>query len=240
MSVDIELIILLLKSVVRPALDEKIREMISKSISSEYKASLIGNGAIAQGESAVAVGSGGVYIGGDASESTVITGNNNVVAGRDAIMGDNISGDKFARDKEAIPSDNDFRRIATRSTFIRNQLEISYGQAREQAYMWFRFSLIAAGIGFLLVVAGVIAVVLGQGTEGMITAVSSIVPNTVAALFFLQSKASNERVDVILRKLSEAREIETAVEIANSIETKRERDRLKSEIVRKVIGLSSE
>jgi hypothetical protein len=217
--------------------------MISKSVSSEYEASLMGSGAVAQGESAVAVGKRGVYVSGDVSTSTVITGDDNMVnmvAGRDVIIRDKVSGDKITHDKEVIPSDNDFRRIATRSTFIRNQLEISYGQAREQAYTWFRFSLIAAGVGFLLVVAGVIAVVLGQVTEGMITAISSIVPNTVAALFFLQSKASNERVDVILRKLSEAREIETAVEIANSIETKRERDRLKSEIVRKVIGLSSE
>lgn len=87
---------------------------------------------------------------------------------------------------------------------------------------------------------GVVAVVFGQLTIGLITSLSSAIPNVVAALFFLQSKAANERVDAIQTKLTEAREVQTAVEIANSIETKRERDRLKAEIVRKVIGFVNE
>jgi hypothetical protein len=82
--------------------------------------------------------------------------------------------------------------------------------------------------------------VFGQLTTGLITSLSSAIPNVVAALFFLQSKAANERVDVIQTKLTEAREVQTAVQIADSIETKRERDRLKAEIARKVIGFVNE
>jgi hypothetical protein len=57
----------------------------------------------------------------------------------------------------------------------------------------------------------------------------------VAALFFLQSKAANERVDAIQTKLTEAREVQTAVEIANTISDRKSRDRLKTEIVRKTL-----
>ncbi len=43
----------------------------------EYRAQLHGNGAIAQGKSATAVGAGGVYIGGNASGNTIVTGDGN-------------------------------------------------------------------------------------------------------------------------------------------------------------------
>jgi hypothetical protein len=44
-----------------------------------YKAELHGDGAIAQGNNARAVGKGGVYIGGSSTDSTIITGDNNSV-----------------------------------------------------------------------------------------------------------------------------------------------------------------
>ncbi len=50
-----------------------------ESVSSDYKAQLIGNGAIAQGNGSVAVGQGGTYIGGNVSGSNIITGNNNSI-----------------------------------------------------------------------------------------------------------------------------------------------------------------
>ena len=43
----------------------------------EYKAALQGDGAIAQGPGATAVGSRGVYIGGDARGNTIVTGDDN-------------------------------------------------------------------------------------------------------------------------------------------------------------------
>lgn len=240
---NMELIILALKSVFQPALNRKIKEVASKTVSNvEYKANLTGSGAIAQGNGARAAAAtdGSIAIGGDVT-GKVITGDNNVVTGREIVHGGKISGDqiKIGR-KEEISDATTFQKIADSSSFVRNQLELSYSQAREQAYTWFRFSIIVAGLGFVLVGIGVIAVILGHLAKGVITAISSVVPNTVAALFFLQSKASNERIDAIQRKLSEAREVQTAVEIANSIESKKERDRLKAEIVRMVIGSSGE
>lgn len=242
---NIELVKLVLKSVIQPALDKTIREVASKAVAAKYEATVLGSGAIAQGPAAAA-GQGGIAVGGEVTGAVSI-GDGNVIVGRDIVSGDKVSGDqlkpgslKETTVEETPVSETAFQKIADSSAFIHSQLQLSYSQAREQAYTWFRFSIIASGIGFVLVGIGVIAVVFGQLTEGVIAAISSVVPNTVAALFFLQSKVSNERIDAIQRKLSEAREVEIAVEIANSIETKRERDRLKAEIVRKVIGFVNE
>jgi len=148
---------------------------------------------------------------------------------------ENIAGRDLVIHNVTIPYDTAFDRIAHSTTSVLHQLEGIYTQTREQAQVWFRFSLIAAGVGFILIGIGVVAVVFGQLTAGLITSLSSAIPNVVAALFFLQSKAANERVDAIQTKLTEAREVQTAVEIANTISDRKSRDRLKIEIVRKTL-----
>ncbi|MBI5294611.1 MAG: hypothetical protein HY869_03980 [Chloroflexi bacterium] len=50
-----------------------------QSAGSDYKAQVIGDGAIAQGEGAIAVGKGAVHIGGNASGNTIVTGDKNSV-----------------------------------------------------------------------------------------------------------------------------------------------------------------
>ena len=57
-------------------LDELVKE--AKTDSSR-NATLNGDGALVQGDHSVGVGKGGVYVGGNVSGSTVITGDNNVV-----------------------------------------------------------------------------------------------------------------------------------------------------------------
>jgi hypothetical protein len=234
--IDFDLVFAIAKALINPLLNDLVKQLAAKRVESIYKASLTGNGAIAQGENAVATGEGSVAIGGDIKDSNIIVGDNNsVVTGRDV-----ISGDKVEKPSEKdIRTEETFQKIAETSRFITKQLEIGYSHAREQAYIWFRFSIIAAVIGALLIAGGVIALFFGKTTEGMITAICSLIPNAIAALFFVQSKASNERVDAIQNKLTEFREIQTAIEIANSIETKKERDKLKAEIIRKVISLSA-
>jgi hypothetical protein len=250
LPIDYELIAMIFRTVFNPAVEKLVKEVVSKSITPiSYEATLTGDGAIAQGDGAKAVGAGGVLISGNVNTGggAYVSGNVDTsggdFVGRDQVSGNKIPGNNSLPGDEPLEKDSridkTFQKISETARFVTKQLEASYAQAREQAYTWFRFSIIAAGVGFLLIVIGVIVLMLGRTTEGIITTVSSIVPNVIAALFFVQSKASNERVDAIQSKLSESREIHTAVEIANSIETKKERDKLKAEIVRKVIGLSA-
>jgi cytochrome c oxidase subunit IV len=186
------------------------------------KAILSGEGAIAQGPGAVAAGERGISV--DTVGGAVITG--------DVTVG---GGDFVGRDRVLITYDTAFQRVIGSTAFVLSQLELSYAQTREQAQGWFRFSLIAAAVGFVLIGAGVIAVMFGQITAGIITAISSVVPNAAAALFFVQSKNANERVDVIQTRLTEAREVQTAVEITNTIEDEKSRDKLKAQIVKKAL-----
>lgn len=230
------------------------------------KAVVTGSGAVAQGESAVAAGEKGVAVGGNVSGQIIVAGDNNTVkdvvqttggayiggdvtVGGDFVGRDQVKGDKIAVGQESVagrdlvihnitvPYDRAFDTIAHSTASVLHQLEKIYAQTREQAQGWFRFSLIAAGAGFALIGIGVVAVVFGQLAAGLITSLSSAIPNVVAALFFLQSKAANERIDAIQTKLTEAREVQTAVEIANTISDRKSRDRLKAEIVRKALRL---
>ena len=182
---------------------------------SAYQAVISGSGAVAQGRGGVSAGEGGIAVGGDVGE---------VIVGRTAYF-------------DIIPYETAFERVVGSTTFVLRQLELSYRQTREQSQGWFRFSLIAACVGFVLVGTGVIAVIFGQTTAGVITAISSVVPDVAAALFFVQSRAANGRVDTIQANLTEARDIQTAVEIVNTINDPKARDDLKAEIVRKALRL---
>ncbi|MCC6603780.1 MAG: hypothetical protein IT327_11250 [Anaerolineae bacterium] len=130
-----------------------------------------------------------------------------------------------------------YKHVTDSTTFVLNQLQTSYHQTRTQAQGWYRFSLFASASGFLLIGVTVIAVILGNTTSSLIAAIASAVPNAAAALFFVQSKSANNRVDAILDNLTEARETRTAIEIADSILDPVEKDKLRIEIVRKVLKL---
>jgi len=190
------------------------------------EAILQGQGAIAQGPGAIAAtGAESIAIG-SVDGDVMVTGNKEDITGRDLVI-HNV----------AIPYNVAFEKIAYSTISVLHQLEEIYTQAREQSQGWFRFSLMAAGVGFILIGIGVIAVIFGHVTAGLITSFSSAIPNVVAALFFLQSKAANERVDAIQTKLTEARKVQTAVEIANTISDRKSRDKLKAEIVRTTLQM---
>lgn len=177
---------------------------------SAYEAIVHGSGAVVQSP-AVAAGEGGVAVGSDVHGDVVV-----------------------------IPYDGAFDRIVASSSFVLEQLQVSYAQTREQSQGWFRFSLIAAGLGFVLVAIGVIAVIFGQITAGVITAISSAIPDVAAALFFVQAKAANERVDAIQTRLTEARELQAAVDIAETIDDPKSRNKLKAIIVKKALRLEAD
>lgn len=184
---------------------------------SAYQAVLGGSGAIAQGVGAVAAGKGGIAVGGDVT-GRIITGTT----------------------KEVIISyDSAFERVAGSTAFVLNQLELSYRQTREQSQGWYRFSAIAASIGFVLIAIGVVAVLFGQTAAGVITSISGVIPEAAAALFFSQGKQANGRVDTIQEKLGEARELLTALEIANTITDESARNEMKKSIVLKALGIES-
>lgn len=159
---------------------------------------------------------------GDVSGSTVITTGRDVT-GRDVV--------------KEIPTSVAFERIAAAATLTLRQLERNYEQARNQASNWSRISLIAAGIGFLMVLVGIVQLLLGNTTVGIVTSVSGIVPEIAAALFFNQVKGANARVDAYHRNLIQAEAVHRAIELCETVEDNQAKERLKETIIKQVLGI---
>ena len=191
---------------------------------SAYTSVLGGASAIAQGVGAVAAGERGIVVCPSAG-ARVPVGENN------------LPGDQpLTRE---VPYNTAFERVAGSTAFILDQLELSYRQTREQSNGWYRLSAIAAVVGSLPILGGVVAVFAGYLTAGVLVSVSGLIPEAAAALFFVQGKEANGRVDAIQRKLGDARELLTAVEIANTISEESVRNQMKVSIVLKSLGLDN-
>lgn len=122
------------------------------------------------------------------------------------------------------------------ATALRQRLELNDMQAHEQAEGWYKVSLFAALIGLLLISITVATFLLDNTTVGLITAISSFVPNAAAALFFRQLKAANERIDNIQKRLVEAIRMKEAIDIVKGVTNDEDRNRLKSHVVMHMIG----
>jgi len=176
----------------------------------------------------------------EVTESTIAPGSGAAITSRGWITAEREGiavGRDVKGDTVVVGYDAAFKQVAGAASFVLNELETNQKFTRDQAQWWFHFSLIAAAIGFVLICAGIVAVIWGYVAAGAMTAISSILPSAASALFFVQSKTANERVDVIQDKLTEAREIQAAVEIANAIVDESSRDDLMAEIVRSVLRL---
>lgn len=149
------------------------------------------------------------------------------------------SADTIDVGSRTVGTETAFDALSDSTTFVREQLTAMYDETRTQAKAWFRFSIIAAVIGFLLIAVGVLLMMRGRTDEALLTAISSIIPSVISALFFNQSRTANERMDDITDQLSEAREVSALVDIVNTIESPAERNQLKAEIVRRALGLQS-
>ena len=134
------------------------------------------------------------------------------------------------------PTNAAYDRIANAANATRTQLERIYEQGREQAKQWSLFSLIAAIVGFLVMLAGIIAVLMINTTVGLVTSAAGFIPAVVAALFFQQARDANKRVDSISDKLLETDKVHLAIEIALTVKNASQ-DHLKEAIISQILNL---
>ncbi len=135
------------------------------------------------------------------------------------------------------PKDAAYERIANAANATRKQLEQIYEQGREQAKQWSLFSLIAAILGFLVILGGIIAVLTINTAVGLITSAAGLIPEVAAALFFQQARDANKRVDSISDKLLEVDKVYRAIEIVLTVDDASQ-NRLKETIMLRILGLS--
>lgn len=129
-----------------------------------------------------------------------------------------------------------YERIVGSTTSVLAQLQLNFDQARNQADNQFKLSMIAGGVGLLLITAAAVTLIMGYTSTAVVSTLSSIVFDSMAIFFFRVSKEANERVDNITKKLDETREIYALVAIVDTINEKEQRNELKSEIINKALS----
>lgn len=99
------------------------------------------------------------------------------------------------------------------------------------------FSLIAASLGFLIVLGGVVAMMLGYSQAGIVTSAAGIVSELVSVLFFNQAKHFGQHLDSTLNRLLEIEGFFRAFAIAEQIPNVELRDHLFEAIVMRMLGI---
>jgi hypothetical protein len=145
-------------------------------------------------------------------------------------------GVRVGPDQIKVSYDVAFKGIAEKTAQVTVELERMYDLTRAQRKGWYRASVTAAGVGMCLVAAAVIVLILGQLTTGVVTTIASLVPNALASMFFVNSRAADARVDALTKRLTEYREAAALVDIAQTVSDRRLQDDLKAQIVRKMLA----
>jgi hypothetical protein len=131
-------------------------------------------------------------------------------------------------------------RITNAASEDLSQLTQTYNQTRHQSEQWTRFSILAALLGFLILMGGIIAMFLGYTSAGLVTSAVGFVSEVAAGLFFRQLTKANDRVDDIRAKLTEAQGIQRAMDfVAATVNNDETQNRLVETILLHMLGQST-
>jgi hypothetical protein len=129
-----------------------------------------------------------------------------------------------------------FERIAAQAAQTSQQVKELHDQARKEASFWFWASAIAAVLGFLLVIIGIVSILFfQQSAAAVFSSVCGVLLEVVAKLFFNQSTAANKRVDEYRQDLLEAQSVNQAIDLCGAMADPEAKKRLMEEIIRKLL-----
>lgn len=130
-----------------------------------------------------------------------------------------------------------YERVVVADNTVQEQLNQIYDQCRNEAKQWFRYSLCAALLGFIIIISGVILAMLTVNSSlGFLTFLASTVPDVAAILFFQQAKEANKRIDYLYTKQVDVASIYRATQLA--LTTNEEvQDRYLGKIINRWLGL---
>ena len=140
-----------------------------------------------------------------------------------------------------VPQQEAYHRIAEEADDTRRQKQQIYDQNRKLARRWAFFSLLAAILGFLIILGGILALFVGKGnaTTGIITSIEVIIPEAAAALFFRQAEAAHKRVDDNQKELIETGTAHRLIALVETIDDSETQRRLKEKMIMQTLGLSA-
>lgn len=126
--------------------------------------------------------------------------------------------------------------ISANNARVVRQLEATQSELREQSKGWYRNSAYAAIFGVCIIGVAVVITAFGYVSAGILTTVSSIIVDVVAALFFRESRRADKRVDDAAARLNELRRANSILTFVETIDNPQSRDKMKMELVRTLLG----
>jgi hypothetical protein len=130
-----------------------------------------------------------------------------------------------------------FERIGTFARQNLKQLNDNFIQARKESNQFFKLTLVFAGLGFFVVLVGVSLLLAKQVPAGIVSTISSIIPEVTAALFFRKDKELRDRIDLYHQNIIESQKIMSMIDVAETIKNEKEKDLIKRQIIFKVVGI---
>jgi len=168
-------------------------------------------------------------------DSNIVAGNSNIISQ----VGGNISIGKKRDDLPTVSGDQAFERIGAAVRLNLSQLESNIKQARTESNQFFKLTLLFSGLGFLVILGGVIFLLLGQTTAGIVTTVASLIPEVTAGLFYSKDRELRKTVQAYHQHMLESQKLLTMIDVSETIIDQVERDRMKQEIIFKVLAINS-
>lgn len=130
-----------------------------------------------------------------------------------------------------------FERIGTFARQNLKQLNDNFTQARKESNQFFKLTLVFASLGFFIVLVGVSLLLAKQVPAGIVSTISSIIPEVTAVLFFRKDKELRDRIDLYHQNIIESQKIMSMIDVAETIKNEKEKDLIKRQIIFKVIGI---
>jgi hypothetical protein len=185
----------------------------------------------------VATGERNILIEGAISDSIIVTANHNVLYRNEQAKGDDTPIKKDDK-LPVISGERAFERIGAAVRLNLNQLEKNIEQARQESGQFFRLTLVFSSIGFIIVLTGVMLLLAGQVTAGVVTSISSVVPEVTALLFFNKDKELRTTIEAYHQHMLNSQQILTMIDVAETIKNLEEQDQMKQQIIFKVLGIA--
>ncbi len=96
-----------------------------------------------------------------------------------------------------------------------NMLEGFYRQKQNESKVSFNLALIASGIGFLIIISGILGAFFWNTEIAVVTSAAGIVSQVTASLLFFQNKRASSGIDECQKDLVKMRNLSRALHIAN-------------------------
>jgi hypothetical protein len=167
-------------------------------------------------------------------DTAILSGGGNIV-----VRGGEVTGvDVEVKDRSltVISAEQAIDRIGAVARFTLEQLQRNIEQAREQSSQFFRLTLVFSGIGAAVVLLGVVLLFLGQVTAGVVASAASLIPDVSAAMFFRQDRRLRQTIETYHKHMLDSQRLLTMVDVAATVGNAHDRDRIKREIILKMLA----